>query len=142
MKRGRRTPIAHLKKRLLYLAAFLLLTAVEVLIALFVRDAFIRPYGGDILVVIVLYCFVRLFVPEGARWLPAAIFLLAVAVEGLQAVHFVDLIGLGGIPFFRILLGTSFSWWDIACYAAGCALLYVYEWLAYRKKSVDRKPPL
>ena len=123
---GEEAPLSHLRKRLLYLAAFLMLTTVEVLIALFVRDAFIRPYGGDILVVIVLYCFVRVFVPEGARWLPAAIFLLAAAVEGLQAVHFVDLIGLGGIPFFRILFGTSFSWWDIACYAAGCAPLGVY----------------
>lgn len=37
-------------KRIMYAAAFLILLAAEVLIALFVRDRFIRPYGGDILV--------------------------------------------------------------------------------------------
>jgi len=33
-----------------------MLLLIEILIALFVHDEFIRPYVGDALVVIVLYC--------------------------------------------------------------------------------------
>ncbi len=37
------------QKRLAYLLAFVLLLVVEVCIALFVHDAFVRPYVGDVL---------------------------------------------------------------------------------------------
>ena len=38
---------------------------IEALIALYVRDNFIRPYVGDILVVVLVYSFVRMFHPCG-----------------------------------------------------------------------------
>ena len=53
-----------MKKRLFYLVATLVLLAIEVLIALFVHDSFVRPYVGDMLVVVVIYAFVRIFVPK------------------------------------------------------------------------------
>ncbi|WP_313805618.1 DUF2809 domain-containing protein [Flavobacterium sp.] len=40
----------------------LLLFITEVLIAVCIRDNFIRPYLGDVLVVILLYCFLKSFV--------------------------------------------------------------------------------
>ncbi|HIB66328.1 MAG TPA: DUF2809 domain-containing protein, partial [Phycisphaerales bacterium] len=40
-----------------YLVLTLLLLAVEVYIGLYVRDSFIRPFVGDMLVVVLLYCF-------------------------------------------------------------------------------------
>lgn len=39
------------KKRLIYLALFLLFLASEVVIALFIYDRIIRPFGGDVIVV-------------------------------------------------------------------------------------------
>ncbi len=42
-----------------YLSAFFILLTIEVFIALFVHDNFIRPYIGDVLVVIVIYTFIR-----------------------------------------------------------------------------------
>ena len=42
--------------RWFYAICFAGLFVVETLIALFVRDAFIRPYMGDVLVVILIYC--------------------------------------------------------------------------------------
>ena len=44
-----------------------MLMAVETLIALYVHDKVIRPYVGDLLVVLVVYCFVRIFVPVKVR---------------------------------------------------------------------------
>ncbi len=115
------------RSRLLYAIAFLLLVAVEVLIALYVDDAFIRPYGGDIIVIGVLYCLVRIIFPDKIRLLPLWLFLFACCVEAAQAVDYVSLLGLGDIPFFNILLGASFSWIDILCYAAGSIVCFLFQ---------------
>lgn len=120
------------KKRLGYMLATLILLGIEVGIALFVRDAFVRPYVGDMLVVIVIYTFVRILVPERVRLLPLYVFLFAVFVEGLQAVQIVELLGLSESGFFRILIGSTFDLKDIICYAVGCILLGGYE--RYRRK--------
>ena len=62
-------------KRVFYLIVFILFMVVETLIALYVHDDFIRPYIGDIIVVMVLYSFVRIFIPEKYRLLPLYIFI-------------------------------------------------------------------
>lgn len=118
-----------MKRRGIYATVFALLLMVEVLIALFVRDQFIRPYGGDILVTVLLCCLVRIFFPERIKLLPLLVFLFAVAVEVGQYFDYVTLLGLGDIAFFRVLLGTSFSVADIFCYGAGCLLFWGAEWL-------------
>ena len=115
------------KARWGYGIGFLAVLAVEILIALFLDDPFIRPYGGDILVTVLICCFGRLFFPEKPKLLPLWVFLFAVAVEIGQYFDFVTLLGLGDSAFFRILLGTSFSCLDILCYAAGCLLFIVAE---------------
>ena len=116
-----------MKKRIPYAIAFAVILLLEILIALFVRDAFIRPYGGDILVTILICCFVRVFFPTGVRLLPVYVFLFAALVEYGQYFDFVRLIGLADSAFFSILLGRSFSWIDILCYGAGCIAFYIAE---------------
>ena len=111
----------------------------EVLIALFVRDDFIRPYGGDILVTALICCFLRIFFPCGVRLLPLWVFLFAAAVEVGQYFDFVSLMGLGNIAFFRILLGSTFSWADLVCYAAGCALFSGIEKAVRRRMQNPQK---
>ena len=109
--------------RLGYGLAALLLLVIEVLIALFVRDRFIRPYGGDILVTLLICCVIRVILPQKYR-LPigGGVLVFAILVEVGQYFGLVYLLGLGHIKFFRILIGTGFSWWDMVCYAAGCIL--------------------
>ena len=53
-----------MKKRIPYLVAFVLLLGIEVLIGLYVRDAFVRPYVGDVLVAVLLCCLARCFLPD------------------------------------------------------------------------------
>lgn len=109
--------------RLGYGLAALLILVAEVLIALFVRDRFIRPYGGDILVTLLICCALRVILPKGYR-LPigGGVLLFAILVEVGQYFGLVYLLGLGHIAFFRVLIGTGFSWWDMVCYAVGCIL--------------------
>lgn len=123
-----------LSPRYYYLMSFVVILILEILIALYVNDRFIRPYGGDILVVILLGCLYRSIRPQGSLWLSGGIFLVAVGVEVAQFFNFVELLGLGEIEFFRILMGTSFAWADIWSYAAGCAVFLGMDWLLQRKR--------
>lgn len=119
--------------RLNYLIGFLILMAVETYIAVNVHDRFIRPYIGDVLVVIVLYCFIRIIVPTGIKRLPLYLFLFSTAVEVGQYFNLAAMLGLGGNRLARIILGSTFDWKDIGCYGAGCILLWIWE------KCRDRK---
>lgn len=114
-------------KRLCYVITTLVLLVIEVLIALFVHDNFVRPYIGDVLVVIAIYAFVRIFIPEKCRLLPLWIFVFAVFVEVLQLFGIVRLLGLSNNRFMSVLIGGTFDWKDVACYAVGCEVLALYE---------------
>ena len=116
-------------KRLVYLVLFLVLVSVEVLIAFFVHDSFVRPYVGDVIVVAVICCFLRIFMPNKIKLMPLYVFLFATAVEALQYFNYVTLLGLGDSKFFRILLGTSFSYADIICYAVGGVICFGAEYI-------------
>ncbi|MBP3387415.1 MAG: DUF2809 domain-containing protein [Clostridia bacterium] len=110
------------RKRLVYLSLSAVLFLIELFIALFVRDRFIRPYFGDVLVVILVYCAVRVVLPEKPRLLPIYVFVFAVFVEITQYLDLAELLG-GGV-FLETLIGTSFSWLDILCYLCGTILIY------------------
>ena len=121
-------------KRIIFIIAFILLLLIEVLIAIYVHDSFVRPYLGDVLVVWVVYSLVRIVEPERGRLLPLWVFLFAAVIEGLQALNIVKHLGLGNIAFFRILIGSVFDIKDIMCYAIGCVLLGIYELLTAVKE--------
>ncbi len=115
------------KSRIIYLIIFLLLLAAEIIIALFVRDSFIRPYVGDVLVVAVICAFLRIFIPEKIKLLPLFTAAFAALVELLQYFDFVSLLGLDDSRFFSILLGRTFDVKDIICYAVGGILFFAAE---------------
>ena len=120
------------KKRLIYAALFLSVLLAEILIALFVKDAFVRPYVGDMLVTLLIGCLVRIFLPTGVRGLPLYVFLFAAAVEGLQYIDIVRLLGLEHSALISTLVGRSFAWADVACYAVGCVALWGVQRLLCR----------
>ena len=120
------------RRRLCYAVLCAVLLGVEIFIALCVRDNFIRPYVGDVLVVILIACFLRVLVPVGWRFLPLGVFLFAAAVEIGQYFDYASLLGLGENPFFRTLLGSTFSAQDLLCYAVGCILFAAGEkWILH-----------
>lgn len=123
------------KKRLLHLTLFLLLLATEVGIAVCIHDSFVRPYVGDVLVVAVLYFFLRIFIPEKYPWLPAAIFAFASAVEVSQYFHLAAFLGLENGSLLSILFGSVYDIGDIVCYGIGSGLLGVYELLCCRVRA-------
>lgn len=110
-----------------YLVAFMVILSVEILIALFVHDGFVRPYLGDVIVVWLIYCFVRIFYPRKFTALPLYVFMFAVAVEILQYFNIVELLNLERNALARTIIGTSFSFADIACYFAGMLVLFGWQ---------------
>lgn len=100
---------------------------IEVLIAMYVQDDFIRPYFGDFLVVILMYCFIRTFANLDVKLTVVAVLLLSYLIEVLQYLNFVEWIGLGNSELARTLIGTSFEWIDIVAYSAGSMAILWFE---------------
>lgn len=101
---------------------FLFIFVVEVIIALYVRDKIIRPYGGDVLVVILIYYFVKSFVRIKPLYLAAAVLLFAYATETGQYFNLVEVLGVQDNTVMKTVIGSSFSWGDMAAYTLGAAI--------------------
>lgn len=116
-----------------YFALTILLFVVEVLIALFVRDRFVRPYVGDVLVVILIYYFVKTFMNLPITSVAIFVLVFALTIEFLQYIHIVERLGLEKSALARTVIGISFAWTDIVAYIAGLVLIMVIE--TYREKN-------
>jgi hypothetical protein len=115
-----------------YFTATIILFITEVLITLYVHDSIIRPYIGDLLVVILIYCFVKSYFNFSAKHTAIGVLLFSYATEVMQYFHVVTLLGLQHSRLARIVIGTSFSWEDIIAYTAGIIIVLLIE----RKKKV------
>lgn len=116
-----------MKINIKYLLSFTLLFLIELFIALFVHDAIIRPYIGDILVVILMYTFIKSFIQKPIRFLPIYLLLFSTAVEIMQYFHVVNLLHLQNNKILSTIIGTSFDIKDILCYLAGSIILVAWE---------------
>lgn len=114
-----------------YFITFIVLLITEILIALFVHDTIIRPYVGDLLVVILIYAFIKSFIATPPLQTAVAVLAFAFTIELLQYFNIVNRLGLQHSKIARIIIGTSFSWHDLLAYTAGFALIVLAE---YRKK--------
>jgi len=120
------------KKYYLLLAISLFIT--EVLIAIYVHDQILRPYGGDFLVVILLYCILKTFVT--IKPLIAAIIVLFFSyfIEMLQYFNLIELLGLQNSNLAKTILGTFFTWTDIWAYTLGALFILFIEHIIKRRK--------
>jgi Protein of unknown function (DUF2809) len=105
-----------------YFYPAIILFLIEVFIGVFVKDSFFRPFVGDVLVVILIYCLIKSFWKVPATKTALAVFVFACFVEGLQYLKIVDRLGLRRDELMAIVIGTSFAWEDILAYAVGCAI--------------------
>ena len=112
--------------RIAYLLVFLGLLLVEICIALFVHDDFIRPYVGDVLVTVLLCCLSRAVFPKLHPALP--VFGVSLAAELWQWLGLTKRLGLEG-TVLGVILGTTADWKDIMCYGMGCILFSTAEYL-------------
>lgn len=115
-----------------YAVITVILFTIETLIALFVHDSFIRPFVGDIIVVVLLYTFMKIFVKEKNVLLIIGVLLFAYGVEFLQYLKIVELLGLESNKIASTVIGTSFDWKDMLAYSIGAAFLLVVNYTPKR----------
>lgn len=110
-----------------YAIAFALLLLLETSIALFVHDGFVRPYLGDSLAVVALYCLLLAFLAIPKRGALVGAFVFACCLEVGQALRLVDHLGLADNRVMRVVLGTHYSTLDLVAYAGGVVLVLLLE---------------
>ena len=117
-----------------YFGLAILIFFIEVLIALYVHDDFVRPYLGDVLVVILIYCFIKSFLILPALTVAIIVLIFSFTIEWLQFLNIVEKLDLEKSGIARTIIGTSFSWIDLLTYIAGIVIvLTVEKKLAYKK---------
>jgi len=110
-----------------YFSIAILVFFTEVLIAICVHDNLIRPYLGDVLVVILIYCFLKSFIKLSVTTAAIVVLLFAFTIEFLQYLNIVEKLRLEKSKIARTIIGTSFSWIDILMYIMGIAIVIVVE---------------
>lgn len=106
-----------------YFMLFLLLFLVEVSIALWVQDRFIRPYLGDFLVVILLYTFVMSWVKANPYAVAIGVLFFAFAIEMAQYYDLITFLGWQHVRLAVVVLGSSFAVEDLVAYVLGVAFV-------------------
>lgn len=126
-------PLLRFHKTYFLLAVALFV--IEVLIAKYLHDRIVRPYIGDLLVVILIYCFVRAFLNTPVLKTALAVLAFAFLIETLQYLRIVELLGLQHSRMARIIIGTAFEWSDLLAYTVGIGIVLLVE----RLVSTQRK---
>lgn len=110
-----------------YLFLTIILFVVEVCIALFVKDTFVRPFVGDVLVVILIYCFFSTFLNIVFWKIALGVFLFACLIEVLQFFDYVALLHLENTRVISVILGRTFEWLDFIAYFTGFLFIILIE---------------
>jgi hypothetical protein len=110
-----------------YFLLAVLIFFIEVFIALYVHDAFVRPYLGDVLVVILIYCFVKSFFDWPVLPVAMSVLAFSFAVETLQYFNIIEILGLEKSNLARTIIGTSFAWLDLLTYVIGITIVLFVE---------------
>lgn len=118
-----------------YLGVGLLIFLVEIFIALKIDDQLIRPYIGDILVVILIYVMIKGIKSKPTKRLPIYIFVFAVVIEISQLFNLISIFGLAQNQLAKVVFGSTFDLKDILMYGIGCLLLL--EWERLLRKDIS-----
>jgi DNA integrity scanning protein DisA with diadenylate cyclase activity len=105
----------------------ILLFCIEVIIALFFHDRFIRPHFGDLVVVILIYCFIKTFFNTPVVKTALAVLVFAYLIELSQYFNLVGRLGLQNSRVANLILGNLFQWIDLVAYTLGIVLIIIAE---------------
>jgi len=115
------------KFNLKYLLLTIVILLIEVLIATVLKDIFfIRAYLGDVIVVMLIFTFMKSFFVLNNTKLILGILAFSCLVEFAQFFNIAEKLGFQPGSLMYIVIGNSFSWIDILCYAVGCLILYLF----------------
>lgn len=117
-----------------YFGCSLILLGTEIFIAAKMHDRILRPYAGDYLVVILLYCLVRAFTSVPVTTAALSVLIFSYAVEVSQYFHLADRLGFKERSLARVLLGSYFTWVDMLMYTLGILTVLGFEKIIRRNE--------
>lgn len=119
-------------KRVIWSVIGIILLAMEIYIAIFIKGGFIRHYIGDVLATAMLYAFGRAIFRVAPINLAICVFVISLFIEAAQYLKILEILGVKSSTL-RIIFGGTFDLTDIICYLAGCILAYLFENLSMQK---------
>ena len=120
------------KRRVVWSVIGIIILAIEIYIAIFIKGGFIRHYIGDVLATAMLYAFGRAIFRIAPINLAITVFVISLFIEAAQYLKILEILGVKS-SILRIIFGGTFDWTDIICYLAGCILAYLFENLSMQK---------
>ena len=121
----------HLKYFLIFISIFI----VEVSIALFIKDNFIRPYFGDYLVIFLVYYFLLSFIAADKNKIALSVLVFAFTIEIIQYFQVLSYFNLEKNRILRIVAGNTFSFEDLFIYTL--AFLTIIFFNRYSTKTLS-----
>ncbi|MEO9893459.1 DUF2809 domain-containing protein [Aurantibacter sp.] len=118
-----------------YFFAFIVLFAIEILIAATLKDGFIRHTVGDFIVVILLYYFFKSFLNIKSITIALVTLIFAYIIEFLQLTDFLNLIGLKHNKWANLIFGNTFSIQDLIAYTFGIVFAFFTDCFLIKFKS-------
>ena len=116
-----------------YAVLFVLLMLIEIYIAAFVTNVFVRSYLGDVFITLLICFFVQAVIPKKINFLSILVFLFALVVEIGQYFDVVKLLGLDDYKLISVWFGRCYSFYDVICYAVGCLIFVVVDFLLLKR---------
>jgi Protein of unknown function (DUF2809) len=105
--------------KLSYLIIGLVILIVEITIAVYAKDGFIRPILGDYLAAILVFYLLATILKTSENKIALLALSISYLIEGLQYLNILKLLNLEQHKLLRIVFGTSFSWMDMLAYTLG-----------------------
>lgn len=127
-----------MKRRLVYFSLTTLCFIACILIVVFFSDnQIIRGFIGDIIVISLIYFFIKIFCDFNALKLAIFTLVIAYTTEFLQYLNLTALLGLEHNVMARIIFGTVFDPYDLAAYTIGVVLVYIIDTRLVRRVILD-----
>ncbi len=96
------------------------------IIACFIKQAFVRGFLGDVIVVGIIYYFFRIFLKN--KFINFFVVLLfCYSVEIMQYFSIVKILGLSNYKIARIIIGTNFDFMDLLAYTVGGIICIILD---------------
>lgn len=112
---------------------FLIFFITEIIIGKFADSSgWIRCYAGDILIMPLMYFFIRVFTDLLKKSLPVLLLLFAFLVEFLQNMDICGFLGIDKKSLLAVIIGTKGDLKDIICYIIGTVFVYVILFIKRR----------
>ena len=109
-----------------HIVATSILFATEIAIAYFHFSPFIRGFLGDLLVILLLYSFLKIFIKKHVLKTAVSVLVFAYFVELLQFLKLAEKLNIKS-EILLTIIGSVFDVWDLVAYTIGFILILLIE---------------